>query len=119
MIKKDQIRQLQQMAGLLFDSKLVDLKATARAMQETKDHLADLVADPVLANEVAKIAMAVAGLRYDRWADVRRAELNLTLARQTAEWLDARDVARLAFGKTRALEAVKAKMLAASVRQPR
>lgn len=117
MTKKDQMQRLQQVAGLLFDSKLLDLKATARAMQQTKEHLADLVAGPVAPDDLPQVALAVAGLRYDRWADVRRAELNLTLARQTAEWLDARDAARLAFGKTQALDAVKAKLLAASVRR--
>ena len=117
MTKQDQMQRLQQVAGLLFDSKLVDLKAAARAMQETKDHLVDLIALPVQACELPATTMAVTGLRYDRWADVRRAELNLTLARQTAEWLDARDAARLAFGKTQALDAVKAKMRAAAARQ--
>ena len=117
MTKQDQMQRLQQVAGLLFDSKLVELKAAARAMQETKDHLLDLIALPVQPSELPAITMAVAGLRYDRWADVRRADLNLTLARQTAEWLDARDAARLAFGKTQALDAVKAKMRAAAARQ--
>lgn len=117
MTKHDQMRRLQQVAGLLFDSKLVHLKTAARAMQETKNHLADLVALPALPDELPKIAMHVAELRYERWADMRRVELNLTLARQTAEWLDARDEARLAFGKTQALDAVKAKLNAAAARR--
>lgn len=118
MTKQDQMRRLQQVAGLVFDSKLVKLKATACALQETKSHLADLVAMPVCSNELPQIALAVAALRYESWADVRRAELNLTLARQTAEWLDARDDARLAFGKTQALESVTAKIRATVMRQP-
>lgn len=116
MTKQDQMRRLQQVADLLFDAKLAGLKAAARAMQETKDHLADLVAAPAPSDDLPQIALAVAGLRYERWADGRRADLNLTLARQTAEWLNARDAARLAFGKTQALDAVKAKLLAATVR---
>ena len=116
MTKKDQMRRLQQVAGLMFDSKLADLRAKARAVQQTKDHLTDLVTKPADAPDMPQIATAVAGLRYERWADVRRADLNLTLARQTAEWLDARDAARLAFGKTQALEAVKTKLLEAAPR---
>jgi hypothetical protein len=40
---------------------------------------------------------------YERWAEARRAEINLTLARQTAEWIEARDAARQAFGRADAL----------------
>jgi hypothetical protein len=52
----------------------------------------------------ALLAAAVqAGLLYERWAEARRAEINLTLARQTAEWIEARDAARQAFGRADAL----------------
>ena len=44
---------------------------------------------------------------------MRRVELNQTLARQTATWSDARDAARLAFGKTQALAGVAARLAAA------
>jgi hypothetical protein len=43
-------------------------------------------------------------LVYDRWADVRRAELNLVIARQTAEMLEARSEAGTAFGRLQALQ---------------
>jgi hypothetical protein len=42
---------------------------------------------------------ALAALRYAGWADARRAEINLRLARQTALWLQAQADARLAFGR--------------------
>ena len=110
MTNQDQMRRLQQVAALLFDSKLTNLKATARAMQQTKDHLADLTARPVPAQDLPQLAMEIAALRYERWADLRRQDLNLALARQTAAWLDARDAARLAFGKNQALEAIAARL---------
>ena len=116
MSKHDQLRRLQQVASLMFDSRLAQLKTTARAMQETRDHLANLATAPEESTAMPPIAMAVAALRYYRWTDVRRADLNLTLARQTADWLNAREAARAAFGKTQALEAVKARISAASAR---
>lgn len=118
MTRQDQMRRLQQVAGLMFDSKLIDLRAAARAMQETRDHLADLEARPADPAGLPQIALIVAALHYDRWADARRAELNLTLARQTATWLDAQGAARLAFGKTQAVAAVTAKLRAALPRLP-
>lgn len=110
MTKRNQLDQLQQIAGLLLDSRLAQLKICARAMQETKDNISGLAALPA---QPGDLAAAVAELRYQRWADVRRAELNLTLARQTASWLDAQADARNAFGKTQGLDAVKTKVLAA------
>lgn len=117
MTQYDQMQRLERVAGLMFEGRLADLKATARAMQQTKDHLTDLIAKPVNFDNLAPVALAAAGLRYERWADGKRAELNLTLARQTADWLDARDAARVAFGKTQALDAVKEKMRAATARR--
>ncbi len=119
MTRQVQMQRLQQVAALMFDSKLIDLRAAARAMQETRDHLADLAVSPADPDGLPQIALAVAALHYDRWADTRRAELNLTLARQTATWLDAQGAARLAFGKTQALAAVTAKLRAAMPRTPR
>ena len=40
---------------------------------------------------------------YGRWADARRAEINQVLARQTGQWIEARDAAKIAFGKADAL----------------
>jgi len=49
-------------------------------------------------------------MRYQLWADQRRAEINLTLARQTATWLEARTEAAQAFGKSQALEGLSRKL---------
>ena len=101
------------MAGLLFDSRLTDLQCAARARLETEARLAGLVAPDAPAGELPQVAAAIAALTYQRWADMRRVELNQTLARQTATWSDARDAARLAFGKTQALAGVAARLAAA------
>lgn len=54
--------------------------------------------EPIMATRV--------GLGYERWADMRRAELNTVIARQTADWLEARDAAQTAFGRVQALQAL-------------
>ena len=114
MNKTQQLDKLRQIAALLFDARLARLKALALAKLETEGHLADLAGAPVHAPSLSEIAIEGVSLRYERWADARRAELNLKLARQTADWLDAQGAARLAFGKTQALDGLHAKILETS-----
>ena len=47
---------------------------------------------------------------YQRWADVRRAELNGTIARQSADLIDAKGVAGHAFGRVQALDGALARL---------
>ncbi|NJM81760.1 MAG: hypothetical protein HC844_04030 [Tabrizicola sp.] len=42
-------------------------------------------------------------MTYQRWADLRRMELNDVIARQTVTWIEAQAEARLAFGRNQAL----------------
>ena len=58
--------------------------------------------EPVTAGKVA--------LTYDRWADLRRSELNLVIARQTAEWMEARREAQTAFGRVQALQGLATRL---------
>jgi hypothetical protein len=107
-----QLTRLGQLANLLLDSRLAKLQAAARARQETEAQLAGLMTPPPAAAQVSEIASALAGLSYQRWADARRAELNMRLARQTVTWMEAREAAREAFGKKQALGGVAAKLAA-------
>ncbi|OYU38778.1 MAG: hypothetical protein CFE33_13145 [Pseudorhodobacter sp. PARRP1] len=100
------------MANLLLDSRLATLHAAARAKTETETQLDGLMTPPQAAAQVSEISAALAGLSYQRWADARRADLNMRLARQTVAWIDARDAAREAFGKKQALGGVAAKLAA-------
>lgn len=59
---------------------------------------------PVLAGKVA--------LTYDRWAEARRSELNLVIARQTAGWMDAQSAAQGAFGRVQALQGLAERLKA-------
>lgn len=100
--KSGQIARLRPLADMLLEARLTALQAAAAARAASLDRLADLErAAP--ATDLPDIAAAEVGMRYQRWADQRRAELNLTLARQTAAWIEARQAAAQAFGRSQAL----------------
>ncbi|MDZ4276687.1 MAG: hypothetical protein U0995_11645 [Erythrobacter sp.] len=112
MSQKQQLIKLGQLSNLLLDSRLVALQVAARAKLDSEAHLAGLSAPPPIAEQVSEIAGALATLSYQRWADARRAELNMLLSRQTVTWMEARDSAREAFGKKHALGGVATKFAA-------
>ena len=92
------LAQLRLVSQMMLDVRLLKLERATQARQESLDHLAELNRpapatdlNPVLAGEVT--------MRYQLWADQRRSAINLVLARQTAEWSDARKDASEAFGR--------------------
>jgi len=93
---------LVRISRLLLDSALARVEHAARARDESRAQIARLAAGPV-PEDMPPVAAALAELRYQQWADKRRAEINLTLARQTADWLDAREKARRALGRAETL----------------
>lgn len=96
------LRPLVEISQLMLDQKLAALTRAASAREESKARLAGL-SQPPAETDLPLAAAAQAGLLYARWAEARRAEINMTLARQTAEWIEARDAARQAFGRADAL----------------
>lgn len=109
MTKAKDIVRLGQITRLLLDVKLADLRAAAAKRQHSLDLLVSLnKAAP--ATDLSPVAAHQAELRYHLWADLRRAEINLVLARQTADLHIARDAAGQAFGKDQALRGVQAKL---------
>jgi hypothetical protein len=103
------ISRLQALAGLVLDQRLAELRVQSERRERTRMQLAALdrpaeVAglDPIVASPIA--------LRYQVWADRRREEANLVLARQTADWLLARDEARKAMGRVEALRNIEKRM---------
>ena len=97
-----QIARLRQLSTLILDARLMELHVAATARQVSLDRLADLDS-PAGATDLPEMTAIDVSLRYERWADQRRAELNLILARQTVDWIEARQTAALAFGKSEAL----------------
>lgn len=108
---RSQILQLERIGQLLLDTRLAALRSAAAAREESEGRLAGLVAADCNCDDMSEISAQLAMLGYQRWADARRSEINLTLARQTAAWMEAKDAARDAFNKNEALRALGAKRL--------
>lgn len=103
-MKTQDLQKLKDLAKLMLDHQLDHLRRATEAKAQSEAALAGLAMPPAPAVDGMKGASAaLAGLAYQRWADARRAEINLTLARQTHHWMEARDAAQKAFGKADAL----------------
>lgn len=112
--QQDRIARLALLGRLIFDTKLAELHKVAQAREATRAALAALdrpATTEAAAGEeggLSSVALGQAVIRYQAWADARRAELNPRLARQTADWLDRRAEAARAFGRAEALGRIAA-----------
>jgi len=113
MIPPDSIKaaRLTRMTGLALDVSLSRLKSASRARDSLERQLASLDADRRAVSENVDSAATRAGadLLWHRWADSRRADLNMALARAHAEENRARRAAARAFGRDQALAEVLAR----------
>ena len=98
MSDREKLAQLRQISQLTLDMRLFALEQAARARQASLDHLAEL-AKPHGPHDLNEVIAGEVAMRYQNWADHRRADINLTLARQTSDWVEARQEAALAFGR--------------------
>ncbi len=101
--RRTSLARLQAIGQVLLDARLAALHRAAEARDGSLARLDDL-ARPVAGSDLSGVAALEVSMRYERWADQRRAEINLVLARQTAAWLEARGAATEAFGKAQALD---------------
>lgn len=101
MTSQSRLAQLKTLAEMVRDLHLAKLHACANARRASLQHLANLQVPATDATDT--ISQAQARLRYENWADTRRAEINLVLARQTAQWLEARQTAQTTFGRAEVL----------------
>ncbi|MFM7335071.1 MAG: hypothetical protein ACKO2N_02835 [Tabrizicola sp.] len=108
MSKTKDLAQLADLAQLMLDHRLGTLKTSSDRLEQSRMQLLALnqSAEPFDLDPVTTIRV---GLEYERWADQRRAELNLVIARQSAAWLEARGEAQMAFGRLQALRALAEK----------
>ena len=98
---------LVRLSGMVLDAELARVRRAAAARDASLAALAALALAPSRPDDdISPIATAQAGLRYQRWADARRAEINIRLARQTAEWMTRRAEAATAFGRAEALRSL-------------
>lgn len=100
-MSKPELDRLAALARMVSQARLAELERAARARDESREKFAAL--NRPLPEGADLLALAPVALRYDRWAEARRREINLVLARQTATWLQALEVARGAFGRAEVL----------------
>jgi hypothetical protein len=102
MTRPGDINRLRPLAQVILDQRLARLRDLATCKDRSLAQIAALD-QPLAAPGIGGVARDLVALRYQGWADQRRRELNLLLARQTADWVEARDAARLAFGRAEVL----------------
>jgi hypothetical protein len=95
------LRRLKALSDLILNQHLADLRACAAARNQSLQRLRDLVVEPD--DQLGPCASAAAAFQYERWAELRRSELNILLARQTVAWIEARKAAEIAFGRLEVL----------------
>lgn len=103
MENRPKLAQLVRLSGLMLDNKISKLRAVAAEKAAIESQLATLDLSNKDALDPLNVSDAITQLTYQKWADGRRLELNRSLARQTALWLEAQDQARLEFGRKTAL----------------
>lgn len=102
-----QLGALHRLAALKLDVTLAELQRAARDREASLALLAGL--ETAAETDLPPVAAEQARLLHQRWAATRRTEINLVLARQTAEWMDRQSDARKAFGQVDALRHLQQK----------
>ncbi|MDR0808304.1 MAG: hypothetical protein LBE86_04120 [Gemmobacter sp.] len=97
MRQKRMLARMAELAAMLRDWKLEELRQAQARRDATEGLIVGLVAPP--AAGLSPVAAAQAELGYGRWADARRRELNQRLAREMVEVMRQQDAARRAFGR--------------------
>jgi hypothetical protein len=102
MSRAKDLAKLGGLARLVLDHRLALLREAADRRDQSRQQIAalDQGAEPT---DLPPLAAGQVGILYQSWADARRSELNMLLARQTADWLEARQNAQTAFGRAEAL----------------
>lgn len=108
MTKARDIHRLAELAQLMLDHRLGQLHAAAAELDRSRGQLAAINRAALPAQDLSPVVAEKVALTYDRWADARRSELNLVIARQTVDWMEARNGAKGAFGRLQALQGLAA-----------
>jgi hypothetical protein len=102
-----QLGALGQIADIMLDQRLLALRVANTARTDTQNKLAALDVAATW-QDCSLQSSARAEMLYQSWADARRKELNLNLARQTVTKMQAEEAARLAFSRQTALQKLQA-----------
>lgn len=117
MRKRQQVEQLKCLARASLDRDLAEVKASADARDALLARLAGL--EPAVAPGLDPMTAARIGATYQIWADARRAEINIALARSTADWLERREEAGKSFGRWQVLDRLAGGFRRPGARYPR
>jgi hypothetical protein len=110
MTRANDISRLAEVAQLMLDHRLGLLRVSATELERSRMQLQSINAAARPSEDLAPMTAEKVGMAYDRWADVRRSELNLVIARQTASWIEARGEAQNAFGRVQALQGLATRL---------
>lgn len=105
MSRDQDLMAIEALARLVLDNRLSRLRDVTRSLAQSRAQFAAINVSP-LPSDLPAVAAWQVDTCYQRWADIRRAELNAVMARQTASLIEARAEAALAFGKAQALRAI-------------
>jgi hypothetical protein len=100
------LTRLQELAALMRDHRLGQLREAASRRAQSLEQIAALE-QPATTSDLPAVTAGLVALRYGAWADRRRGELNVVLARQTADWITAQEAAQKAFGQAEALRGLQ------------
>lgn len=103
MTSRKDLQSLATLSQLVLDQRLSALRQTAERLERSKAQLSAINAAGAPA-DLPPVQAGLVDLAYQRWADIRRAELNLAIAQQTISWIDAKSEAATAFGRVQALQ---------------
>jgi hypothetical protein len=109
MSRASDLSRLAKVAQLMLDHQLSQLHNAAADLERSRMQLAAVnqAAQPA---GLEPVTAEMVALTYDRWADQRRSELNLVIARKTVDWMEARCDARAAFGRVQALQGLATRL---------
>jgi hypothetical protein len=111
MSRAKDMKRLQDLAQLVLDQRLMGLRQAAERLERSRAQLSAINAAAASA-DLPPVAAGLVDVAYQRWADVRRAELNGAIARQSAEVIESRSEAGQAFGRVHALDGALARLAA-------
>lgn len=109
MSRASDMARLADLAQLMLDHRLGKLRNAAVELERSRMQIAALD-QPSTPLDLEPVTAGKVALTYGRWADQRRAELNLVIARQTVDWIEARSEAQTAFGRVQALQGVATRL---------
>lgn len=109
MTRKEDFSRIASLADLLLDHRLSQMRQAAAQLERSQMQMAAIEKAAAPA-DLPEVISGLVGVDYRRWADVRKAELNIVMARQTAAAIAARAEAEMAFGRVQALRGISARL---------